>query len=106
MGLILKVLVIVGVGAIVYSAVQHMREAPSSRPVAGQSPFSSAQMAPIPGLDPDPHPISENLHPLGAPKVQPLDLGDANARAAASELHRLDEQGVSGSWAFPAKRRP
>jgi hypothetical protein len=44
------------------------------------------------------------VQPMSAPKIQPLDLGNANARAAASELHRLDEQGISGSWAFPRNR--
>lgn len=106
MSLILKTFVIVGVGAVLWTGVQHVREAPTARPAAGSLPLSAAQMAPIPGLDSDPHPISENLHPLGSPQVQPLDLGNANARASASELHRLDQQGVSGSWAFPRNQRP
>lgn len=102
----LKTLVVVGAGAVLFMAAQHLREASIARPVAGQSPFSAARMAPIPGLDADPHPISENLHPLGQPNIQKLDLGNANARAATSELHRLDQQGVSGSWAFPRNQRP
>jgi hypothetical protein len=89
---------LIGLG--LFYAVQHLQEASG----VGQSRLATAQMAPIPGLDPNPRPISENLRPLGSPNVQPLDLGNANARAAASELHRLDQQGVSGSWAFPRNR--
>jgi hypothetical protein len=94
------------IGFGLFYAAQHLREASLGGPAAGQAPFAAAQIAPIPGLDPSPSPISENLHQLGKPNIQPLDLGDANARAAASEFRRLDEQGVSGSWAFPRNHRP
>jgi hypothetical protein len=92
MSLVPKVLVIVGVGAIVWMAVQHVRDASTTRPAAGMAPISVTQMAPIPGLDPDPHPISESLHPLDTtPHVTVLDTSDAKAAAARSRSQEMDQ---------------
>jgi hypothetical protein len=93
MSLIPKALVIVGVGAILWMAAQHVRDASSARPAAGPLPISVTRMAPIPGLDPEPRPISENLHPLDrTPHVTVLDTSDAKAAAARSRSHEMDQR--------------
>jgi hypothetical protein len=90
---IFRVAVVLGIGGAVLTGARY--------PVLGQG-----LMAPIPGLGPEnQHPV-ENLHPIAPPSVKPLNMDAAKRAAATAEQHRLDQQGVSGSWAFPRNRRP
>jgi len=109
MSLIPKALVIVGVVAVLWMAAQHVREASTARPVTRSSPISVTQMALIPGLDPDPHPMSESLHPPDTkPQVTIIDTSDAKAAAARSRSHemdlRLDQYSPTASPVPPPRR--
>ena len=91
--LIFRVAVVFGIGGAALMGAQY--------PLLAQG-----LMAPIPGLGPEnQHPV-ENLRPLPPPAIKPLNMDAAKRAAATAELHRLDQQGVSGSWAFPRNRRP